>query len=123
MAFGLGANRRVYTVIETSLDTAGTTCTLVLDRPLEVAVGSGDAAYPGPTGSINMAIHKNAIALVTRPLATTHAAGIQFGVQEDYGIGIRVAMQHKINEGLVVAVDLLAGVAVLDTNLCVPILT
>ena len=51
-----------------------------------------------------------------------HAAGIEFGVQEDYGVGIRVAMQHRINEGLIVAVDLLAGVAVLDTRLAVPLL-
>ena len=73
-------------------------------------------------GSLNIAMHRNALALVTRPLATTHAAGIEFGVQEDYGMGIRVAMQHKINEGLVVAVDLLAGLAVLDTRLAVPLL-
>jgi hypothetical protein len=121
LAFGsTAATRKTYTVIEST--DSGSSCVVVLDRPLELAVAASDPVYPGPVGSICPALHKNALALVTRPLATTHAAGIQFGVQEDYGIGLRVAMQHKINEGLVVAVDLLAGVAVLNTQLCVPVL-
>jgi hypothetical protein len=122
LALGSGAGRKLYTIIETdpSLSPSGELWVL-LDRPLEIAVNNSDPAFPGPMGSINVCGHKNCLALVTRPLATTHAAGIEFGVQEDYGVGIRVAMQHHINKGLVVAVDLLAGVAVLDTRLAVPL--
>ena len=121
LAFGnTAATRKLYTVIESIAGTGS--CQVLLDRPLEFAISAGDPAFPGPYGLFNVAMHKNCLALVTRPLATTHAAGIQFGVQEDYGVGIRVAMQHFINKGLVVAVDLLAGVAVLDTRLAVPLL-
>jgi hypothetical protein len=120
VAFGSGAGRALYVIIETT--TVGNATAVLLDRPLDYAVAVADPAYPGPMGSFNIAMHKNALALVTRPLATTHAAGIEFGVQEDYGMGIRIAMQHKINEGLVIAVDMLAGVAVLDTRLAVPLL-
>jgi hypothetical protein len=123
VAMGSGSSRKLYTIIETdpTLAPAGEMWVL-LDRPLEIAVNNGDPVFPGPMGSFNIAGHKNCLALVTRPLATTHAAGIEFGVEEDYGVGIRVAMQHHINKGLVVAVDLLAGVAVLDTRLAVPLL-
>ena len=121
VAFGTGAGRTLYVIIEATV--VGNSCAILLDRPLDAQVNVADAAYPGPMGSFNVAMHKNALALVTRPLATTHAAGIEFGVQEDYGMGIRIAMQHKINEGLVVAVDMLAGLAVLDTRLAVPLLS
>ena len=117
-----GSHRHTYTVIESTLAIGGATCAILLDRPLEITVSANDSVFPGPMGTINVAMHKNALALVTRPLATTHAAGIEFGVQEDYGIGMRVAMQHLINQGLVVSVDLLAGVAVLNANLGVPLL-
>ena len=118
---GADTVRRTYTVIEVT-DNGDGTGNLLLDRPLEYATTAAQPCYPGPIGTVNIAMHKNALALVTRPLATTHAAGIEFGVQEDYGIGMRVAMQHLINQGLVVSVDLLAGVAVLNANLGVPLL-
>jgi hypothetical protein len=120
LAFGTGASRRAYTVIES--EDAGSTCTVLLDRPLELAVANDDSAFPGPYGSINLALHRNALALVTRPLAAQEGAGMMSTVMSADGIGIRVAMQDKINEGRVVAIDLLAGVAVLDTSLCVPLL-
>ena len=49
LAFGTGANRRTYTVIES--EDAGSTCTVYLDRPLEVAVSNDDPAFPGPYGA------------------------------------------------------------------------
>jgi hypothetical protein len=120
LAFGAGASRRVYTVIES--EDAGASCSVHLDRPLELAVGNDDPAFPGPYGSLNLALHRNALALVTRPLAISDAHGISFGIADANGLGMRVAMQYQINKGLVVACDLLAGVAVLDTSLCVPVL-
>ena len=94
---------------------------LYLDRPLEQAVNDADKCFPGPAGALNMAFHRNAIALVTRPLAIpNNAMGVlsHVGVYND--IAMRVSMQYSIaSGGTVVNLDILAGVAVLDTNLCV----
>jgi hypothetical protein len=68
-----------------------------------------------------LAFHRNAIALVTRPLAIpNNAMGVlsHVGVYND--IAMRVSMQYSIaNGGTVVNLDILAGVAVLDDRLCV----
>ncbi len=116
-----GANRHTYTVIEATEGT--TTSELVLDRPLDTTITADSTVVcPGPYGSINLGLHRNALALVTRPLAPVSGAGMMTAVAEAYGLGIRVSMQDQINVGRVVAVDLLAGVAVLDSALCVPLL-
>jgi hypothetical protein len=112
-AFGTGATRRTYTVIEI-VDNS-----VILDRPLEVAVAHGAAAFPGPQGSMNLAFHREALALITRPLALprpgTGAAG---GVASYNGISMRVTMQYSQSAGgTQVNCDMLAGLAVLDTNL------
>ena len=95
------------------------TQTVILDRPLEIAVNNGDLAFPGPAGAMNLAFHRNAIALVTRPLAIpNNAMGVfaHVGVYND--IAMRVSMQYSIaNGGTMVNLDILAGVAILDTNL------
>ena len=122
LAFGTGANRRTYTVIES--EDAGATCTVYLDRPLEVAVANNDKAFPGPYGAMNLAFHRDALALVTRPLALPDSrAGVMAAVVPHNGIGMRVLMQYDINAGgTVVACDILAGVAVLQSGLCIPVL-
>jgi hypothetical protein len=122
LAFGTGANRRVYTVIES--EDAGAACTVHLDRPLEVAVANDDPAFPGPYGSLNMAFHRDALALVTRPLAPPDTGtGVAVGHAEYNGVGMRVLMQYDLDAGgMKVQCDLLAGVAVLDSALCVPLL-
>ena len=123
VAFGTGAGRRTYTVIESyrSRRTPPATQTIFVDRPLDLAVADGDKCYPGPAGALNMAFHRNAIALVTRPLAIpNNAMGVlaHVGVYND--IAMRVSMQYSIKDGgTVVNLDILAGVAILDTNLCV----
>ena len=120
VAFGTGAGRVTYTVIESYLSATGQQ-TIYVDRPLEQAVASGDKCYPGPAGALNLAFHRNAIALVTRPLAIpNNAMGVlsHVGVYND--IAMRVSMQYSIaNGGTVVNLDILAGVAVLDDRLCV----
>jgi len=122
LAFGTGANRRTYTVIES--EDAGSTCTVYLDRPLEVAVANNDKVFPGPYGALNLAFHRDALALVTRPLALPDTRmGVMAAVVPHNGIGMRVLMQYDINAGgTVVNCDILAGVAVLDSGLCVPVL-
>lgn len=120
VAFGTGANRRVYTIIESYLSAVGEQ-SVMLDRPLELALSDGDAAFPGPAGSFNWAFHREAVALVTRPLALPNQ---QLGVRSNVGVyndlAMRVTMQYDINQGgTVVNLDILAGVAKLDNNLCV----
>jgi hypothetical protein len=120
VAFGTGSGRRTYTVIESYLSATGEQ-TIYVDRPLDLAVADNDKCYPGPAGALNMAFHRNAIALVTRPLAIpNNAMGVlaHVGVYND--IAMRVSMQYSIKDGgTVVNLDILAGVAVLDERLCV----
>ncbi len=128
VAFGTGAGRATYTVIESyqsdasgNPSTTGTYQAIYVDRPLDNAINANDLCYPGPAGALNMAFHRNAIALVTRPLAIpNNAMGVlsHVGVYND--IAMRVSMQYSIQSGgTVVNLDILAGVAILDTNLCV----
>lgn len=114
IAFGTGGSRRTYTVIEATDN--GSTADLLLDRPLEVAVANDAAAFPGPYGAFNWAFHKDALALVTRPLATPPAnRGVDSANAQYNDVSMRVSMQYDIqSQGTVVALDILAGVAVLD---------
>ena len=125
---GLTGTRHTYTIIESyesnelGVPTSGGGFQAIyLDRPLEYDVTAEDVCFPGPAGALNVAFHRNAIALVTRPLAIpNNAMGVlsHVGVYND--IAMRVSMQYNIGAGgTVVNLDILAGVAVLDTNLCV----
>jgi hypothetical protein len=80
IAFGT-SSRAVYTVIESTDN--GSNADLVLDRPLVYALANNDAAYPGPYGSFNWAFHREAIALVTRPLALPNE---RMGVMADVAV-------------------------------------
>jgi hypothetical protein len=117
-----GLNRHTYTVIEV-VETATTTSTVLLDRPLDRTITQDDTVVcPGPYGAINPAFHRNCLALVTRPLALQTGAGMLSAVHSADGIGISIAMQDWIGEGRKVSIDMLYGTAVLDSNLCVPLL-
>ena len=123
IAFGAGASRRTYTIIESWLSDTGEQ-SVILDRPLEVLLTAADDAFLGPAGAMNMAFHRDSLALVTRPLAVPNG---QLGVMSHVGayndIAMRVTMQYDIQEGgTVVNLDILAGVAVLDQNLAVVLL-
>jgi hypothetical protein len=122
-----GGSRHTYTIIESytanvdgTPNPAGSYQALFLDRPLDYDITISDLCFPGPAGALNMAFHRNAIALVTRPLAIpNNAMGVlsHVGVYND--IAMRVSMQYSIQSGgTVVNLDILAGVAILDTNLC-----
>jgi hypothetical protein len=118
LAFGTGATRRLYTIIEKSGND------VILDRPLEVAVGNGDDAFPGPAGSYNLAFHREALALVTRPLVLPRqGTGSMSGVAAYNDVAMRINMQYDQSVGGTrVNCDLLAGVAVLDQDLAVVVL-
>jgi hypothetical protein len=118
LAFGTGVTRQVYTIIEAYTD--GSDYTVYLDRPLAIGVTTGaDTAFPGPSGAINLAFHKNALALVTRPLALPNTAlGVRSSVGVYNDVAMRVSMQYDLTaQGTQVTLDLLCGVAMLDENL------
>ena len=118
VAFGTGTTRHVYTVIEAYTD--GSDYTVYLDRPLDIALTLGaDTVFPGPVGSFNLAFHRNALALVTRPLALPNTAlGVRSSVGVYNDVAMRVSMQYNItSQGTIVTLDLLCGVAMLDANL------
>ena len=118
LAFGTGASRHTYTIIEV-LSVNTTALYVWLDRPLTTAISNDDAAFPGPHGSICLAFHRDALALVTRPLAVPqNSLGVQAAVGSYNNLAMRVAMQYNISsQGTVVTLDMLCGVKVLDENL------
>lgn len=114
ISFGTSTTGPVYSII----DTDGSTY-IVLDRPLEASVASSAAFNPGPAGSYNFAFHKNAIALVNRPLALPMpGTGARAGVAQYNGLSMRVVITYDGNQqGHLVTCDTLLGVAILDHNL------
>ena len=123
LAIGTGASRRVYTIIESEVINA-TDQSVLLDRPLELAVADNDLVFPGPAGSYNFGFHKEAIALVNRPLALPASnLGVRSSVGVHNDVSMRVTMQYDITgQGTVVTLDLLCGVQILDTDLGVVML-
>lgn len=118
VTFGTGASSHSYTVIEVS-ETTTTESDITLDRPLETAISDGDAVFYGPAGGFNLAFHRDAIALVSRPLATVPGdMGARSFVASYDGLAMRVTMQYDSSvQGMRVTFDLLCGVAVLDDRL------
>ncbi len=118
LSFSTGTTRHTYTIIEAYLDSSD--YTVYLDRPLERQVASGaNTAFPGPTGAFNLAFHRNALALVSRPLALPNTAlGVRAAVGSYNDVAMRVSMQYDLTaQGTKVTLDLLCGVATLDANL------
>ena len=71
----------------------------------------------GSSYAPNMVFHKNAFALVTRPLAIPNGAGKAAIVNYD-GFGLRVVYGYDINKKQdVISIDMLCGVATLDKRL------
>lgn len=117
LAFGT-TTRHTYTIIE--VDAVSTTSVIVwLDRPLAYSLSNNDLAFPGPHGSQNLAFHKDAIALVSRPLALpSQALGVRAATGSYNDLALRVAMQYDItSQGTIVTLDMLFGIAVLDADL------
>jgi hypothetical protein len=106
-----------YVIIESD-DNAGDR-SLWLDRPLESSVGDGIDVFPGPGGSFNLCFHRDAIALVTRPLALPSGAlGVRSQVGVYNNVAMRVTMQYDVHaQGTVVTLDILCGVKQLDARL------
>jgi hypothetical protein len=92
---------------------------ITLDRPLEFAIADNDKVNIAPAGNYNLAFHRNAIALVTRPLAAPRpGTGALSAVVEYNGLAIRATITYQGREqGHLVTCDILCGVAVLESYL------
>jgi P22 coat protein - gene protein 5 len=105
----------VYTIVE--VDT--TAHTILLDRPLGKTVTSGDAINFGPAGQYNLAFHRNCMSLVVRPLAMPRAGtGALSAVVNHNDLSMRATITYNgTKQGHLVTLDMLCGIAILDTNL------
>lgn len=92
---------------------------ITLDRPLEAAIAHTDKVNIGPKGEYNLAFHRDAIALVTRPLELPMSgAGARAAVVNNNGFSMRVVITYNGEaQGHLVTLDMLCGTAILDTNL------
>jgi hypothetical protein len=108
------ATGAIYTVVQVTGDTG-----ITLDRPLEAALSDNDGVFIGPAGDYNFAFCKNAVALITRPLALPRSGtGAAAAVVNFNGLSIRIVMQYDSSlQGTRVTCDLLCGVKVLEGDL------
>lgn len=96
---------------------------ITLDRPLDAAITSTDKINYGPKGNYNLALYRNAIALVNRPLSTPDAPGVRSMVVNNGAFSMRWTTGYDmVKQGQICTFDLLMGVKVLDSRLCVPYL-
>lgn len=123
ISFGT-TTRHTYTIIETT-EVDATHTDVLLDRPLDITVGSGASAYPGPAGAFNAMFHRDALAFVSRPLALPpEGSGANAAFAEYKGVGLRAVMQYDSKKGGTrVNLDVFAGIAQLDENLMCPLLS
>jgi hypothetical protein len=108
----------VYSVIQV------TATTILLDRPLEAAIADNQAVFITPSGQFNLGFIKNAISLVTRPLAAPMPnAGARAAVVNYNNLSLRFVLAYDpIKQGHIATLDLLFGIKVLDANLGVVML-
>lgn len=121
IAFGTATD--TYTIVRVTALSA-TACTILLDRALDAAIADNDIAAVGPVGTYSFGFHRDAIALVCRPLAPVPTgAGAQCAVVNWNGLSVRVTMTYDgLAQGLRITVDFLCGVKTLNTDLGVVML-
>lgn len=113
LSFGTAAP--IYSVIQVNT----TAKTILLDRPLDLAIADNAIINLGPPGDYSFAFHRNALALVCRPLAPPReGVGARSAVINAGGLSMRSTISYNgTKQGLLVTLDMLLGVAVLDTHL------
>jgi hypothetical protein len=113
VSFGTDPTSPLYTIIDI------TATTMLLDRPLTVALTNGDAINPAPAGEYNFAFHRNAMALVIRPLASPRAGVGALSSAVTYnGASMRATITYNgTKQGHLVTLDMLMGVKVLNSSL------
>ncbi len=113
VTIGAATTETKYTIM------TATTTSITLDRPLDSAIATADTVGIAPAGSYNLAFHKNALTLVVRPLALPRAGtGALSAVVNYNGLSMRATITYDGNQqGHLVTLDMLCGVAILDAHL------
>jgi len=110
-----GATGAVYTVI--GVDEANAKITL--SRPLDAAAADESLIFPIPEGNYNLALVRDAITFVNRPLRPVMAgAGARSFTASYNGVALRVTIGYDMDyQKTKVTVDTLCGVRTLDTDM------
>lgn len=118
VSFSTTAGSPVYTIINVNTY-SGPVYGLTLDRSLEAALVNDAAVNLSPMGEYNLAFHRNAIALVTRPMELPRQGIGAASANVNYnGLSVRVVLTYDGKaQGTRVTLDILAGIKTLDTNL------
>lgn len=97
---------------------AATTTSLLLDRPLDVAIANDDAINLGPAGAYNLAFCRDAMTLAIRPLAMIpEQTGARMGLSSWNKLTVRSTVYYDGDaQCLKITLDFLAGIKILDTN-------
>lgn len=92
---------------------------LMLERPIDSALTNNDAVGYGPAGEYCMALHRDAIAFVNRPLAVPMSGtGARSFVADFNGLSVRVTITYDGSlRGHRVVIDMLCGIKVLNADL------
>ena len=114
VSFGSVGTNAVYTIVAVD-GLVGIT----LDRSLEVGINNADNVNVSPPGEYNFAFHRNAIALVTRPMELPRQGIGAAAANVNYnGLSVRVVLTYDGKaQGTRVTLDILAGIKTLDLNL------
>jgi hypothetical protein len=109
-----GTDTNVYSVVQVN-GVIGIT----LDRPLVTAIADNDKVNIFPAGSYNFGFTRNALSLVSRPLAAPSSGTGALSATANYnGLGMRATITYNgEKQGHLVTLDALLGVAVLDSAL------
>lgn len=104
-----------YTVVTGGVAAGGILAGIVISPGLRAAVLTSDPIVFVASHAFNLAFHKQAFALVTRPLKVPSAPGASVAVANFNGIGLRAATWYEPKDlRSYVRLDLLYGVKTLD---------
>jgi len=120
--FKVADDDQPYVIIQEAAASAGA-ATIHFSPPART-IWAEDAAVTVIAGhTANLAFHRNAFALVTRPLAPPLGGNVRSTVMSYNGIGLRVSIGYDLQyKQDVVSIDLLYGVKTLDPELAVRLL-
>lgn len=107
-----------YSILAVSAGSGTGDYYIALDRPLDVVLADEDKVCYGPAEQYNFAFDRNALALISRPLALPRAGtGASAGVASYNGLAMRVVITYDGKaQGHRVTLDMLCGVKVLDVD-------
>ena len=108
-----------YTIIDVEEIVAATSYYITLNRPLDLAITNDEACCLGPVGDFNFGFHRNALTLVSRPLAMPITGTGAIGAVASYnGMSMRVCITYEgRKQGHLVTVDGLFGTKRLNEDL------